>query len=144
MRQLAPEGPVYQAGTLSGNPLAMAAGLTTLKAIERPGFYQALSDRTRQLIDGLQISAREAGVPLAAEAIGGMFGLVFSADAPVRHFRQVAAADIDRFRKFFHGMLQQGIYFAPSAFEAGFMSAAHGEEEISRTIDASRLVFRQI
>lgn len=144
MRQLAPEGPVYQAGTLSGNPLAMAAGLTTLKAIERPGFYQALSDRTRQLIDGLQSSAREAGVPLAAEAIGGMFGLVFSADAPVRHFRQVAAADIDRFRKFFHGMLQQGIYFAPSAFEAGFVSAAHGEEEISKTIDASRRVFRQI
>jgi glutamate-1-semialdehyde 2,1-aminomutase len=144
MQQLAPDGPVYQAGTLSGNPLAMAAGLATLKAIEKPGFYQALSLRTRQLVDGLQLSAREAGVPLAVEAIGGMFGLIFSADAPVRHFRQVAAADVDRFRKFFHGMLRQGIYLAPSAFEAGFVSAAHGDEEIHKTIDASRRVFKQL
>ncbi len=144
MQRLAPEGPVYQAGTLSGSPLAMAAGLATLTAIEKPGFYQALSDRTRGLVDGLQLSARQEGVPLAVEAIGGMFGLVFSADAPVRHLRQVVGADIERFRKFFHGMLKQGIYFAPSAFEAGFVSAAHGEAEISKTIDASRRVFKQL
>ncbi|HSD69359.1 MAG TPA: glutamate-1-semialdehyde 2,1-aminomutase [Woeseiaceae bacterium] len=144
MKELAPEGPVYQAGTLSGNPLAMAAGLATLAAIGKPGFYPALALKTRQLVDGLRVSAREAGVPLATEAIGGMFGLVFTADAPVRYFRQVAAADIDRFRKFFHGMLEQGIYFAPSAFEAGFVSAAHGEEEIRKTIDAAKRVFRQL
>jgi glutamate-1-semialdehyde 2,1-aminomutase len=144
MRHLAPDGPVYQAGTLSGNPLAMAAGLATLNAIDKPGFYESLSMRTRQLVDGLQFSADEAGVPFATEAVGGMFGLVFSADAPIRHFRQIAAADVDRFRKFFHGMLQHGIYLAPSAFEAGFVSAAHGEQEIRVTIDAARRVFGQL
>lgn len=144
MKELAPEGPVYQAGTLSGNPLAMAAGLATLEAIGKPGFYPALAQKTRQLTDGLQLAAQEAGVPLATETSGGMFGLVFTADKPVRRFRQVAAADVDRFRKFFHGMLREGIYFAPSAFEAGFVSAAHGEDELRKTIDASKRVFRQL
>jgi glutamate-1-semialdehyde 2,1-aminomutase len=144
MQQLAPDGPVYQAGTLSGNPLAMTAGLTTLEAIDQPGFYDALSQRTRELADGLQQAANQAGVALATEALGGMFGVVFSADGPVRRFSQVAAADVGRFRKFFHGMLDAGIYLAPSAFEAGFVSAAHGDEEIARTLDAARLVFRKL
>ncbi|MDH4313584.1 MAG: glutamate-1-semialdehyde 2,1-aminomutase [Gammaproteobacteria bacterium] len=144
MKHLAPEGPVYQAGTLSGNPLAMAAGLATLQAIERPGFYESLSARTRQLIDGLQGAAGAAGVPLSTEAMGGMFGLVFTADGPMRRFSQIAKADLDRFRKFFHGMLDQGIYLAPSAFEAGFVSSAHGDTEIGRTIDAATRVFETI
>ncbi|MEX2126606.1 MAG: glutamate-1-semialdehyde 2,1-aminomutase [Woeseia sp.] len=141
MAALAPDGPVYQAGTLSGNPLAMAAGFTTLAELERPGFYEALSEKTAGLIEELSTLAREAGVPFAAEACGGMFGFVFSHDAPIRRYSQVAAADIDCFRKFFHGMLNENVYLAPSAFEAGFMSAAHGDEEISRTLDAARKAF---
>jgi glutamate-1-semialdehyde 2,1-aminomutase len=140
MASIAPQGPVYQAGTLSGNPVAMAAGLATLEAIDKPGFYEALGERTRQLADGLAAAARDAGVPLAVESAGGMFGFVFTADGPVRRFEQVAAADIDRFRKFFHGMLEEGIYLAPSAFEAGFVSAAHGKDEIEKTLAAAARV----
>jgi glutamate-1-semialdehyde 2,1-aminomutase len=136
MASLAPDGPVYQAGTLSGNPVAMAAGLATLKLIDEAGFYERLTARTKQLIDGLAAAASDAGVAMATECEGGMFGLVFT-DAPsVRTFDQVAAADVERFKAFFHGMLDEGVYLAPSAFEAGFVSAAHGDAEIDATIAA--------
>ncbi len=141
MAHIAPEGPVYQAGTLSGNPIAMAAGLATLRALERPDFYTSLAERTRQLADGLAERARDAGVPLVVEVAGGMFGFVFSDDGPIRRFSQVAAADTDMFRRFFHGMLEANVYFAPSAFEAGFVSDAHGEDEISETLDKAEQVF---
>jgi len=144
MSSIAPDGPVYQAGTLAGNPLAMAAGLATLQQIEDPAFFDALGAQTRKLADGLAAESQSANVPLAVEACGGMFGFVFCSDGPVRKFTQVAAADIDRFRKFFHGMLDQGVYLAPSAFEAGFVSAAHGDDEISRTLDAARTVFKSL
>ena len=140
MASIAPDGPVYQAGTLSGNPLAMAAGLATLNEISKPGFFSALGDRTASLVNGLQAIAAENGLPLATEHMGGMFGFVFSDDAPIRTFSQVADADIDRFRAFFHGMLEHGVYLAPSAFEAGFVSAAHGDDEIAQTLDAARAV----
>jgi glutamate-1-semialdehyde 2,1-aminomutase len=143
MASIAPDGPVYQAGTLSGNPVAMAAGLATLDALDAPGFYEALGARTRQLADGLAAAAENAGIPLAVESAGGMFGFVFTGDGPVRRFEQVAAADTDRFRKFFHGMLEEGVYLAPSAFEAGFVSAAHGEDEIEKTLAAAARVMAQ-
>ncbi len=141
MASIAPDGPVYQAGTLSGNPLAMAAGLATLQGLERPGFYASLGERTRQLANGLAEVARGAGVPLAVEAAGGMFGFVFSADGPIRRFAQVTAANTELFRQFFHGMLESDVYFAPSAFEAGFVSDAHGDEEISETLARAKRVF---
>lgn len=144
MSDLAPDGPVYQAGTLSGNPLAMAAGIATLEQIDDAAFFESLDRRTRQLTEGLAAAAASAGVALAVEARGGMFGLVFTDDAPVRRYDQVAGADLERFSKFFHGMLDEGVYLAPSAFEAGFVSAAHGDEEISRTLEAARKVFRKI
>ncbi len=137
MRLIAPDGPVYQAGTLSGNPLAMAAGLATLEAIDTPGFYESLTARTRELADGLAQAAKNAGVPLATSAAGGMFGLVFTDLSPVTCYAEVAEADVHRFKSFFHGMLDRGVYLAPSAFEAGFVSAAHGAGEISRTLDAA-------
>jgi glutamate-1-semialdehyde 2,1-aminomutase len=140
MASIAPDGPVYQAGTLSGNPVAMAAGLATLEVIDKPGFFEALADRTRQLTDGLSAVADDAGIPLAVECEGGMFGFVFTDDAPVRRFEQVLNADIDRFKTFFHGMLAEGIYLAPSAFEVGFVSAAHGDDEIGKTLEAARKV----
>jgi len=140
MASIAPDGPVYQAGTLSGNPVAMAAGLATLEQIDQPGFYEALSERTQQLVEGFAAAANESGVSLATEHAGGMFGFIFTDDAPVRRFSQVAAADVERFKKFFHGMLSEGVYLAPSAFEAGFVSAAHGDAEITQTIDAARKV----
>jgi glutamate-1-semialdehyde 2,1-aminomutase len=141
MAKLAPDGPVYQAGTLSGNPVAMAAGLATLELIDVPGFYERLGERTKQLTDGLASAAADADIPLSVEQQGGMFGCVFTADGPVRSFAQVAAADIERFKRFFHGMLDEGVYLAPSAFEAGFVSAAHGEREIEQTLAAARKVF---
>jgi len=144
MASLAPVGPVYQAGTLSGNPVAMAAGLATLELIDEPGFYESLTKKTKQLIDGLAAAADDAGIAMATECEGGMFGLVFT-DAPsVRSFDQVAAADVERFKQFFHGMLGEGVYLAPSAFEAGFVSAAHGDEEISATIAAASRVFARL
>lgn len=144
MASLAPDGPVYQAGTLSGNPVAMAAGLATLELISVDGFHDALAKKTGQLIDGIASAAAEAGIPLATEYEGGMFGLVFTDADSVRSFEQVAAADVDRFKAFFHGMLAEGVYFAPSAFEAGFVSAAHGDEEIEGTIEAARRVLGQL
>ena len=144
MSSIAPDGPVYQAGTLSGNPVAMAAGLATLKHIDEPGFYEALSASTRRLTDGLAAAAEKAGIAIATENEGGMFGLVFTAGGPVRSFAQVAEADIERFRKFFHGMLDEGVYMAPSAFEAGFVSAAHSDDDIDATIAAAERVFASL
>jgi len=134
MANIAPDGPVYQAGTLSGNPVAMAAGLATLEQIDQPGFYEALGQRTQQLAEGLAAVANDAGIPLAIEHAGGMFGFIFTDSGPVRRFSQVAAADVERFKKFFHGMLSEGIYFAPSAY------AAHGDTEIDMTLTAAAKV----
>mgnify|MGYP001813234807 FL=1 len=144
MASIAPDGPVYQAGTLSGNPVAMAAGLATLNLIDAPGFYEKLGERTKQLTDGLAAAAADAGIPVCVEQRGGMFGLVFTDSGPVRSFAQVAAADVERFKAFFHGMLDEGVYLAPSAFEAGFVSAAHGESEIEQTLAAARKVFAKL
>jgi glutamate-1-semialdehyde 2,1-aminomutase len=144
MASIAPDGPVYQAGTLSGNPVAMAAGLATLNLIDAPGFYEKLGERTKQLTDGLAAAAADAGIPVCVEQRGGMFGLVFTDSGPVRSFAQVAAADVERFKAFFHGMLDEGVYLAPSAFEAGFVSAAHGESEIEQTLVAARKVFAKL
>jgi glutamate-1-semialdehyde 2,1-aminomutase len=141
MEYIAPVGPVYQAGTLSGNPVAMAAGLTTLEAISVPGFHQRLTERTDALIDGLKSAARAAQVPLSTNHVCGMFGLFFTDKSPVRYFREVMACDVERFKRFFHAMLDEGVYLAPSAFEAGFVSAAHGGSEIERTVTAARKAF---
>ncbi|MEX1267331.1 MAG: aminotransferase class III-fold pyridoxal phosphate-dependent enzyme, partial [Woeseia sp.] len=144
MAHLAPDGAVYQAGTLSGNPLAMAAGLATLTELEADGFYERLERTTQQLADGLADAAADAGIPLQTEVAGGMFGFVFTDSGPVRRYSQVAAADIERFKKFFHAMLERGIYFAPSAFEAGFVSSAHTATDIGQTIDAAREVMQTL
>lgn len=144
MASIAPDGPVYQAGTLSGNPVAMAAGLATLEQIDVPGFYESLSAKTTQLIEGLANAAADAGIPMATEHEGGMFGFVFTEEKSVRRFEHVAAANIERFRKFFHGMLAAGVYLAPSAFEVGFVSAAHGDDEINATITAAKKVFTNL
>jgi glutamate-1-semialdehyde 2,1-aminomutase len=141
MEQIAPLGPVYQAGTLSGNPIAMAAGLATLEGICEPGFHQRLAERTTPLVEGLTTAARTANVPFSTNHVCGMFGLFFTDKAPVRYFREVMACDIERFKRFFHGMLEQGVYLAPSAFEAGFVSSAHTAEDIEATIAAARKVF---
>jgi len=133
MEKIAPLGPVYQAGTLSGNPVAVAAGLATLKAIQAPGFYERLAARTAALTDGLAAVAAKAGVPLAAQSIGGMFGIYFAAQAP-RSYAEVMACDKEAFNRFFHRMLDAGVYFAPSAFEAGFVSAAHTSADIEQTL----------
>ncbi len=143
MEMIAPLGPVYQAGTLSGNPVAMAAGLATLEAVARPGFHERLATATARLVDGLAGAARAAGVPLAANQVCGMFSLFFNA-GPVTNYREVMASDAARFRKFFHGMLAAGVYLAPSPFEAGFVSAAHGEAEIGATVEAAGRVFAAI
>ena len=144
MASIAPEGPVYQAGTLSGNPLAMAAGLATLGQLEAPGFYEKLGARTARLTTGLAESAARHGIGLQTEYRGGMFGFVFSAEGPVRRYAQVAAADVGQFRRFFHAMLKRGIYLAPSAFEAGFVSAAHGDGEIDATLQAAAESFGEL
>ena len=144
MAHLAPQGGVYQAGTLSGNPVAMAAGLATLKAIDKPGFYDDLGKKAQKLTDGLLAVAADAGIALRSNRVGGMFGLFFTERSSVNSFADVMDCDGDLFNQFFHGMLKQGIYLAPSAFEAGFVSAAHGEAEIQKTIDAAQSVFQQI
>ena len=143
MQQIAPAGPIYQAGTLSGNPVAMAAGLATLDLIAAPGFHDRLSATTRQLCDGLVAAAREAGVPLTANAVGGMFGVFFTQE-PVTRYAQAVACDVGRFKAFFHGMLAEGVYLAPSAFEAGFLSSAHTGADIDATLSAARRVFARI
>ncbi|MEM8817682.1 MAG: aspartate aminotransferase family protein, partial [Pseudomonadota bacterium] len=131
-------------GTLSGCPVSMAAGLKTLELIDQPGFYESLNDKTRRLTDGFKAAADAAGVPMAVVQAGGMFGFIFSEASPVSSYEQVAAADIDRFRAFFHGMLERGVYLAPSAFEAGFISAKHSDEEIDQTVAAAAEVLKAI
>lgn len=140
MQCLAPLGPVYQAGTLSGNPVAVAAGLATLKLVQMLGFYEKLAARTRQLIEGLTATAKKHGIPFCAQAVGGMFGLYFRESLP-GSYAEVMECDRESFNRFFHAMLQEGIYFAPSAFEAGFVSATHGDVEINKTLDAADRVF---
>ena len=144
MASIAPDGPVYQAGTLSGNPVAMAAGLKTLELINNDDFWVSLTAKTRKLVDGLAAAAADAGVSVSVEAEGGMFGMVFTGAGPVRSYAQVAAADVERFTKFFHGMLEEGVYLAPSAFEAGFVSAAHSDDDINETIAAASKVFASL
>ncbi|HJV59330.1 MAG TPA: glutamate-1-semialdehyde 2,1-aminomutase [Albitalea sp.] len=139
MEKLAPLGPVYQAGTLSGNPVATACGLATLREIQKPGFYEALGQRTRSLVDGLLGAAKDAGVPMCGDSQGGMFGFFFTGTLP-QNYGQVMATDKERFNRFFHGMLDRGVYFAPALYEAGFVSAAHSADDIARTIDAARHV----
>ena len=141
MASIAPDGPVYQAGTLSGNPVAMAAGLKTLELIDDEAFWASLSAKTQKLVDGLAEAAAAADIPVALENQGGMFGMVFTDAGPVRTYAQVAAADVERFTKFFHGMLDAGIYMAPSAFEAGFVSIAHSDDDLDETIAAAARVF---
>ncbi|HEX4233569.1 MAG TPA: glutamate-1-semialdehyde 2,1-aminomutase [Caldimonas sp.] len=137
MEQLAPLGPVYQAGTLSGNPVATACGLATLREIARPGFFDALAERTRSLVAGLVEAARGAGVAMAADCEGGMFGFFFAAELP-RNYGEVMATDKERFNRFFHAMLERGVYLAPALYEAGFVSAAHTQDDIAATIAAAR------
>ena len=144
MAHLAPLGPVYQAGTLSGNPLAMSAGIATLKKVGAPGFFDALTETTRSLVTGMAQAAADAGVPLATESVGGMFGLFFTENDRVSSFAQVMACDSERFSAFFHGMLKRGIYLAPSAFEAGFVSVTHSEAEISETLTAAAEAFAEL
>jgi len=144
MEQIAPLGPVYQAGTLSGNPVAMAAGLATLELVATPGLHERLAAATERLTTGIANAARAAGVPLTTNQVCGMFGLFFTSEAPVRYYRQVMGCDVERFRRFFHGMLERGVYFAPSAFEAGFISAAHSDADIDATVDAARKVFADL
>jgi glutamate-1-semialdehyde 2,1-aminomutase len=140
MERIAPTGPVYQAGTLSGCPLATAAGLATLERLSG-ALYEALEEKTRRLLAGLRDAARAAGIDVSTNSVGSMFGLFFTRQDPVRRFEQVMACDAARFRRFFHGMLAEGVYLAPSPYEAGFVSAAHGDEEIDATIAAARKAF---
>jgi glutamate-1-semialdehyde 2,1-aminomutase len=142
MRKLAPVGPVYQAGTLSGNPLAMAAGLAQLHLLADASLYAGLERTTRCLLDGLRAAAAAAGVPFTTNQVGSMFGLFFTSEPRIDRYAQVAACDTRRFARFFHAMLAGGNYFAPSAFEAGFVSAAHGERELARTLEAAPRAFR--
>ena len=141
---LAPEGAVYQAGTLSGNPVAMAAGLATLELISEPGFFAALSDHLASLLTGLRQAAAANGVPLVTSQAGGMFGLFFTDASSVTSYQQATACDKKTFNRFFHGMLKNGVYLAPSSYEAGFISSAHGARETALTIDAAATVFRAL
>jgi glutamate-1-semialdehyde 2,1-aminomutase len=141
MEQIAPAGPIYQAGTLSGNPIAMAAGLAMLELVQAPGFYDALAARTRLLTDGLQAVADGEGVPFSTNRVGGMFGLFFTHER-VHSYAQATTADTAMFNRFFQSMLEHGVFLAPSAFEAGFLSAAHSEGDIAATLDAARIAMR--
>lgn len=141
MEYLAPLGPVYQAGTLSGNPVAMAAGLKTLELIATPSFYESLTAKTNKLTTGLKERAHQAGVALTTNTIGGMFGLFFSTEQKVTTFAQAMQCDQALFKRFFHAMLKSGIYLAPSAFEAGFVSAAHSDEDLNDTLDSAETIF---
>ncbi len=144
MQHIAPLGPVYQAGTLSGNPVAMAAGVATLEIISQPNFYEELSAKTAKFITHMLALAKAANIHTTGVSVGGMFGLFFTTAERVVNFEQVSACDVERFKKFFHGMLEKGIYLAPSAFEAGFVSSAHSEPDIEATLSAAEQVFASL
>jgi len=141
MEQLAPLGPVYQAGTLSGNPVATACGLATLKEIAKPGFYEALAAKTRALVDGLKAAAAAEGQPFSADSEGGMFGFFLMDELP-QNYATVMTTDGAKFNTLFHGLLARGVYIAPALYEAGFVSAAHSDADIAATIEAARQVFQ--
>ncbi|MHB1949132.1 MAG: glutamate-1-semialdehyde 2,1-aminomutase [Gammaproteobacteria bacterium] len=144
MRSIAPLGPVYQAGTLSGNPIAMTAGIATLELLAEPDFYSELAKTTNTLMQGLKERAQAAKIPFLTTSVCGMFGLYFTEQDQIETFANVKQCDVLRFQKFFHGMLQEGVYLAPSAYEAGFVSSAHGRDEIAKTLDAAEQVFLRI
>ncbi|WP_288741284.1 glutamate-1-semialdehyde 2,1-aminomutase [uncultured Rheinheimera sp.] len=144
MQHIAPLGGVYQAGTLSGNPIAMAAGLAALTEIRKPGVYDVLTAKTTQLIEGLAAVAKEVGIPLATTQVGGMFGVFFSKEAQITNYQQATQCDIAAFKRFFHLMLEQGVYLAPSAYEAGFLSIAHSDDDLAYTIAAAKKAFLQL
>jgi len=144
MEQLAPVGGVYQAGTLAGNPVTMAAGLATLEKITAPGAFEGLERTTAEIADGIKQRADAAGVPLAVNQAGSMFGLFFTDDAPVTRFEQVKDCDLEAFNRFFHAMLEEGVYLAPAAFEAGFVSLAHDETAVQETLDAAERAFARV
>ena len=144
MSALAPTGPVYQAGTLSGNPIAMAAGYACLTQIAQPGTHETLAELTENLATGLLAAAKEENIPLVVNRVGGMFGIFFTDAERITCYQDVMECDVERFKRFFHLMLEEGVYLAPSAFEAGFMSLAHTQEDIQRTIDAARRCFAQL
>jgi len=144
MERIAPLGPVYQAGTLSGNPVAMAAGLATLEGLDAPGFHDRLKASTDRLVDGLRLAAAGAGIPLATNHVCGMFGFFFTDAERVTSYADATACDVERFKRFFHGMLDEGVYLAPSAFEAGFISAAHTDADIDATVAAAARVFSRL
>lgn len=144
MHRIAPLGPVYQAGTLSGNPVAMAAGLTTMKLLQTPDFYTRLTAKTQAVTSGMQAIADRLGIPFTTNQVGGMFGFFFSEEKQITRYEQVVAGDIERFKTFFHGMLRQGVYLAPSAFEASFVSIAHSEDDIEATLAATEAVMKTL
>jgi len=144
MEQIAPLGPVYQAGTLSGNPVAMVAGLETLRLVEESDFYKPLIARTDRLVEGILAAGKAAGIPITANKAGSMFGFFFTEEPAVTNYQQVMACNNERFNRFFHGMLEEGIYLAPASYEAGFMSAAHSDEDIDATIAAAERVFARL
>ncbi|USD21998.1 glutamate-1-semialdehyde 2,1-aminomutase [Microbulbifer sp. VAAC004] len=144
MEQIAPLGPVYQAGTLSGNPVAMVAGLETLRLVEEAGFYEPLVARTDRLVEGILAAGKKAGIPITANKAGSMFGFFFTEEPQVTNYQQVMACNNERFNQFFHGMLEEGVYLAPASYEAGFMSAAHSDEDIEETIAAAERVFARL
>lgn len=144
MEKIAPLGPVYQAGTLSGNPLAMAAGLKTLQLIQQPGFFEALDAKAKKLMAGFQAAADKAGIDFTTNQVGGMFGFFFNTNKKIRRFDQVTQGNMEQFKQFYHGMLDEGIYLAPSAFEAGFVSSAHTDEDIEATIAAAEKVMQTL
>ncbi|MGH8396626.1 MAG: glutamate-1-semialdehyde 2,1-aminomutase [Gammaproteobacteria bacterium] len=144
MEKLTPLGPVYQAGTLSGNPLGMTAGLATLKLLDAPGFYEKLESHTNRLAEGLRAAAKAAGIPFTVNQLCGMFGFFFTDTSNVSNYAQVTRCDVERFKQFFHSMLAEGIYLAPSAFEACFLSSAHTSTDLDATVAAARKVFKSL
>jgi glutamate-1-semialdehyde 2,1-aminomutase len=143
MQSIAPLGPVYQAGTLSGNPVAVAAGLATLKLVQAPAFFDRLTANTTRLVEQLQSAGRNAGLAFSAQSLGGMFGVYFRAKPP-ETYAQVMESDKAAFNRFYHALLAEGVYFAPSAYEAGFVSAAHGSAEIEATVEAAKIAFGKV
>ncbi|GAB1137724.1 MAG: glutamate-1-semialdehyde 2,1-aminomutase [Shewanella algae] len=144
MQYIAPTGPVYQAGTLSGNPIAMTAGLAQLEALSEPGLYEELAAKTKRIAKGFKAAADKHGIPMAINYVGGMFGFFFTDEEKITGFEQVTKCNMEQFRAFYHGMLDEGIYLAPSAFEAGFLSMAHGEQELQATLDAADRVLARM